>query len=228
MKKILKEKRSRLQMLTWIGLPLVTVGGWFYPLLGFLLLTCMLGSVGIAAFRGRAWCDWMCPRGSFFDLFIKPISINKKIPAFFRHKYTRLFMLGLILTMMGTQWYLAWGDLEAMGLALVRILTVTTAAGILLGIFVQPRVWCHICPMGTLGHMLASGKNQLQISSDCVNCRLCAKTCPMQLEPYKYKSDAVMGNNDCIKCSSCVAVCPKKALSFNNCPSGGTGLEKSA
>lgn len=100
-------EKAGLQMITWLGLPLVAIGGWFYPLLGFLLLICMLGSVGIAAFRGRAWCDWMCPRGSFLDLFVGPISLNRKIPGFLRNKYTRGFMVALIFTVMGTQWYFA-------------------------------------------------------------------------------------------------------------------------
>lgn len=111
-----------------------------------------------------------------------------------------------------------------MGLALVRILTVTTAVGILLGVLIQPRAWCHICPMGTLGHLLSTGKKPLQINDSCVSCRLCAKACPMQLEPYKYKNNAVMGDNDCIKCSTCVAACPKKALSFE----GACGTENKA
>jgi ferredoxin len=38
----------------------------------------------------------------------------------------------------------------------------------------------------------------------------------MQLNPYIYKENGIMGDNDCIKCSICVAACPKKALRFEN------------
>ncbi|MGB9803431.1 4Fe-4S binding protein [Desulfofundulus sp.] len=208
-----KQRRLR-QSLTWPGLPLVAVLGWFYPLLGFLLLGCMAGAVGVALFRGRAWCDWMCPRGAFFDLFVRPFSLKKSIPAFFRSRAVRVFMLCLIFTMIGVQWYLAGGDAAAMGLALVRILTATTAVGIMLGLLIHPRTWCHICPMGTLGHWLSGGKEPLLISGTCVECRTCTRACPMQLKPYEYRAAGTMGDNDCIKCGTCVAVCPRAALSF--------------
>ncbi|RPF42578.1 4Fe-4S binding protein [Thermodesulfitimonas autotrophica] len=212
-----KEKQRKLrQSFTWVGLPLVAVVGWFYPWIGFLLLGCMLGAVGVAVFRGRAWCDWMCPRGAFYDLFIRPLSRRKIIPAFLRSRAVRVFMLGLIFVMIGVQWYLAKGDGAAMGLALVRILTITTIAGIILGLIIHPRAWCHICPMGTLSYWLSKGKEPLFISQSCVDCRACARICPMQLMPYKYRSDGIMGDNDCIKCGSCVAICPSRALSFGS------------
>ncbi|WP_066639446.1 4Fe-4S binding protein [Desulfolucanica intricata] len=209
-----KLKRTSLQALTWVGLPLVAIGGLFKPIIGFLLLGCMIGSVGIAAFRGRAWCDWMCPRGSFFDIIIAPISRRKSIPSFFRYTGVRIFMLMLILTVIGVQFYLGWGDLNAMAMAFVRVLITTTIIGIFLGIIIHPRVWCHICPMGTLGNWISKGKKPLYIDKGCAGCELCAAACPMQLNPSEYKFEKVMGDNDCIKCGSCVAACPKRVLTF--------------
>lgn len=210
-----KQKQRRLrQSLTWVGLPLVAVLGWFYPWLGFLLLGCMAGAVGVAVFRGRAWCDWMCPRGAFFDLFMGPLSRKKTIPLYLRSRAVRLFMLALIFAVIGVQWYLAGGDVVAMGLALVRVLTITTVVGIILGLVIHPRTWCHICPMGTMGQWLAGGKEPLFISSECSGCRTCAQVCPMQLKPCEYRFNGTMGDNDCVKCGSCVAVCPRRALSF--------------
>ncbi|MCL6634716.1 MAG: 4Fe-4S binding protein [Peptococcaceae bacterium] len=209
-----REKRRRLQALTWAGLPLVVIGGWFYPPLGFLLFGCMLGAVGVAFYRGRAWCDWMCPRGSFFDLVLARISPQKRIPSFLRGRAFRSLLLVTIFLVLSTQLYFAWGDLNRMGLAMVRVLTITTSLGIILALLYHPRTWCHICPMGTLGNWISGGKQPLTISNSCVSCKICAKACPMQLMPYEYLSEGVMGDRDCIKCSSCVASCPKKALSF--------------
>jgi DNA-binding transcriptional ArsR family regulator len=80
-----KSRRTKLQLYTWPGLLLVAVGGWFEPLLGFLLIGCMLGAIGIAAYgKGRMWCDWMCPRGSFLDLVLARLSRKSRIPAAFR------------------------------------------------------------------------------------------------------------------------------------------------
>lgn len=212
-----KRKRKRLQSYTWIGLPLVLIGGWFFPKLGFFLLSCMIGAAGVALYKGRAWCDWMCPRGSFYDLFIQKISAKKEIPEFFRKKGFRIFMMSVLLAVLGSQIYFYWGDLNKIGTAMVRILTITTSLGIILGTIYQQRIWCHICPMGTVGNFLSDGKKPLVIGKQCgATCKLCSKACPMQLKPYEYKDEGIMGDNDCIKCSTCVAACPKKALQFED------------
>jgi polyferredoxin len=200
-------------MYTSIALPIVLLGGWFYPPLGFFLLLCMAGAIGIALFNGRSWCDWMCPRGSFYDLFLKKFSRNTTIPAFLRTKWFRTTILLGLLTALGVQVYMSWGNPEAVGLAFVTVLTVTTTAGIVLGAVFQQRAWCHICPMGTIGNWLSKGKKPLYVSKKCKDCNLCAKVCPMQLKPYEYKS-GIMSDDDCIKCNSCVAACPINALEF--------------
>jgi len=122
----------------------------------------------------------------------------------------------LIFTVLCVQIYLAWGDLSAMGLALVRVLTITTVVGILLGWGIHPRTWCHICPMGTVAHWFALRQKPLQTSSSCVACGICAKVCPMQLTPNELDNDN-SAFSDCLRCSSCVYSCPKKALSFDGC-----------
>ncbi|MCL6639148.1 MAG: 4Fe-4S binding protein [Firmicutes bacterium] len=225
MLKEVKARRRKLQSWTWLGLPLVVAGGWFYPPLGFLLFGCMAGAAGIALRRGRAWCDWMCPRGSFYDLFFSKISPKKKIPPLLRTKAFRILMLAMIFIVLGGQLYFAWGDANRMGLAMVRVLTVTTALGIVLALAYHPRTWCHICPMGTLGNWLAKGKEPLVIGGQCTACKACSRACPMQLNPAEFRPEGVMGDNDCIKCATCVAACPQKALRFGNA-AGDTGVEE--
>lgn len=213
-------RRTNLQAYTWVVLPLVAIGGWFYPLLGFLLFGCMLGAVGLSFFRGRNWCDWMCPRGAFLDLFMGPISRKIIIPVFFRNEAVRTFMVLLIFTVIGVQFYLAWGDIPAMGLAVVRVLTVTTVVAILLGWGIHPRTWCHICPMGTVAHWIARRQKPLRTGSSCVSCGICTKSCPMQLTPSEFSNGSAFEHSDCLRCSSCVYSCPKNALSFENDTSG--------
>lgn len=215
MLKEFRKKRSRLQTYTWLGLPFVVIGGWFYPKIGFALLLCMIGAVAVAFYKGRAWCDWMCPRGSFYDLLVRKISRGRDIPGIFRKNGFRIFMLALLFSVLGSQIVIFWGDLNKIGLAMVTLLTVTTTVGIILGSIYHQRVWCHICPVGTIGSYLSEGKYPLNINSKCnAECKLCAKVCPMQLAPYQDRSEGTFGDNDCIKCSTCVAACPKKALHF--------------
>ena len=100
-----------MQLYTWLGLPLVAVAGWFYPLLGFLLIGCMLGALGIAVYgKGRMWCDWMCPRGSFFDLFLDRVSRKRKIPASSGRTESRIAVILALFAVLGTQLYFAWPD----------------------------------------------------------------------------------------------------------------------
>ncbi|MBM7855510.1 polyferredoxin [Desulfohalotomaculum tongense] len=207
--------RFRKQGLTWVVLPVVIAAGWIYPPAGFVLFVCMIGAVGLSFFRGRAWCDWMCPRGSFFDIFFLRVNKSKPVPSWLRSNKLRAFMLAVIFTVLGTQFYLAWGDLHGMGLAMVRLLTVTTIVGIVLAVFVHPRAWCHICPMGTLASWFGKGKEPLYISENCTDCGLCSKACPMGLTPNRDKETGRLMDADCIKCASCTAVCPKRALNFD-------------
>jgi polyferredoxin len=210
-----KKKRTRLQTLTSIVLPAVLIGGWFYPLLGFFLLVCMVGSLAIAWRKGRKWCDWSCPRGSFYDVFLSKVSRRAAIPSFIKTGWFRTVILSALLTALGLQVYFAWGSLAAVGLAFVRVLTVTTAAGIILGTVFHERAWCHICPMGTLGKWTSQDTQSLHVNEQCRNCKLCSKVCPMQLKPYEHKAGA-MHEGDCLKCQSCVAACPINALGFKD------------
>jgi polyferredoxin len=213
MLKELKKKRTKLQTYTSIIFPIVMIGGWSYPPLGVFIVLCMVGAIGLSLFKGRSWCDWMCPRGSFYDIFLKRFSRNKTIPAFLKTTWFRASVLGLLLTALSVQISGAWGDAEELGMAFLRVLTVTTTAGIVLGTVFRERAWCHICPMGTIGSWIAKGRKPLYVNEQCKSCKLCTKVCPMQLKPYEHKAGA-MEHGDCLKCSSCVAACPINALGF--------------
>ena len=77
----IKSRRIK-QYFTGASFILFFIGGWFYPLIGFFIPACMIAGVGLATRKGRKWCDWMCPRGSFADAYLKLISSQKTIPYF--------------------------------------------------------------------------------------------------------------------------------------------------
>lgn len=204
-------------MLYWILLIYLVVG-WFYPAVGLIAIVCMIGPVTMSVFKGRYWCGHICPRGSYYDKLISKVSRNREIPAFLRSNVFRGFMLLLIFTMFGVQMYFAWGDWGAMGRVFWNIIFITTVVGSIFSIIYAPRTWCSFCPMGTLSAMVAPRKHKstfknIHVGEGCIQCKLCAKKCPMQLKPHEANGDEMgLLDGDCIKCGVCVRKCPKKVM----------------
>ena len=60
---------------------IVSLGGIFYPKLGYFLLLVFATLMIIAPFRGRWFCGNLCPRGSFVDFWLGPLSRKLPIPS---------------------------------------------------------------------------------------------------------------------------------------------------
>jgi ferredoxin-type protein NapH len=212
------KKRMVRQLLVWWLLPFVVVGGWRYPVLGYFIPLCMLAGMGIALFKGRYWCDWLCPRGSSFDLFLSRISVGKKIPRFLRTTLFRVLVLMILMTILFTQLPRVWPSIEGMGRVFVIMLSVTTTVGIIAGILTHQRNWCTYCPVGTIGNWFGRGKYPLIIDSACTMCKRCDAVCPIQIKRWEYRpqhgASAVIPEWDCLKCGLCIERCPQKALAF--------------
>ncbi len=194
--------------------------GWFYPVVGFIAFICMIGPVLTSIWRGRFWCGNICPRGNMYDKLLSRYSPHKPIPKFLKSFGFRLFMVFFIFTMFGTQFYFAWGDWNAMGKVFWNIILMTTIVGVVLSFLYAPRSWCNFCPMGSISRWVAPHEDRLpknfknvQISDGCIQCKMCARVCPMQLEPYTCK-DRQLGylHPDCIKCGNCKQACPKQVI----------------
>lgn len=205
-------RRKKSAAIIWWFLPVVAIGGWFYPYLGLLVIGCMFAPVIVGAMRGRHWCGWMCPRGAFFDYLMSRFTPNKPAPAWLRSKGFRIGAMVFLMGMMAVQLSLAWPNPEAMARVFVLLLGITTVAGIVLAVAYKPRTWCTFCPMGTMASWVSHGKRPLTKSAACTDCRVCAKACPMTLQPQQPD----VAHVDCIKCTQCVQRCPKHALAFED------------
>jgi len=193
----------------------VIVAGWRWPLLGFFIPLCMLLGMGIALFRGRKWCDWYCPRGSFYDTLGRSISPEKEIPRMIKGMPLRIGVLAALMVVMAAQLVKRWPDPAGIGMFFVMLLTITTTLGILLALFLHQRAWCFLCPIGTLSHLIGRSRKLLMIDSGlCTECGLCHKVCPVQVKPSAYKKKGVKAvkDGDCLVCGLCAAACPAKAL----------------
>ena len=216
--KIFEKNRKVKQFIMGIVFLVVLIGGWKYPLLGYFIPLCMLLGIGMAFFKGRKWCDWFCPRGSFFDVSIKPISFKKEIPKFFKGLPLRIGMLSFLMLMMALQVIKRWPDPYKIGMFFVILLTVTTILGIILSVIFHQRTWCCFCPIGSMANWVGRGQYSLKIDSKlCTECKLCYKVCPIQVVPFGFKGSGpeIVKDGDCLKCGLCVLSCPKVALKLN-------------
>ncbi|MBC2727199.1 FAD-binding oxidoreductase [Desulfosporosinus sp.] len=218
----------------WLITLLVAIGGLWYPKLGLLVIPIILSLTGLAFFRGRQWCGNFCPHGSLYDYLALPLSLNKKIPSFFKSKgvlglvlawfgYSMTNKLLKTLPTLGTESFL-----DKLGFVFVTTYLMVLIVGGFLSIFIAPRTWCQFCPMGTLqmlsyklGKLLGVAKvtdQKITIAAKekCHNCGKCSRVCPMQLAPYQeFSGKNQFDNEKCIKCSTCVVNCPAKILSLN-------------
>ncbi|MFA4991402.1 MAG: 4Fe-4S binding protein [Candidatus Omnitrophota bacterium] len=141
-------KKSQFIMV-WF-LPLVVIGGFFYPALGYFVIGSMVFMLALSVSRPRHWCWNLCPRGAFLDLWLSRVSLKKPVPGIFARQWFRwvIFVLAagfLISRLARTGW-----DAAAIGLAFVMMCLVSTIIAIILGIATKPRAWCVMCPMGLL------------------------------------------------------------------------------
>lgn len=205
-------------IIQWSLLPLVfiTIGlGWKWPLIGFVVPVVMImGMVG-GVFDGRYVCGNLCPRGGFFDRLMPFVSPKRQIPSWMRSAGLRWTLFAALMGFMVWRITRDPGNVYHWGSVFWLMCTITTAAGVLLALFIHPRTWCTICPVGTVQNALGGHKNQIRIdTAKCRECRLCEKVCPMALEIVKDKPAGVLSTRDCLKCSECVVKCPVSALSY--------------
>ncbi|EKD25851.1 MAG: 4Fe-4S ferredoxin iron-sulfur binding protein [uncultured bacterium] len=216
--KTAKSRRIIKQLIMTIVFLVIIIGGWHYPLLGYFIPLCMLLGIGIGFFKGRMWCNWLCPRGSFFDILIKPISPKKKIPIFFKGLPLRIGILSILMLVMTIQIIKNWPDPYKIGMFFVIFLTISTILGIILALILHQRTWCCICPIGSMVNWIGKRKYPLTIDSKlCMECKLCYKACPIQIAPFDFKQSGldIVRDSDCLKCGLCVSACPKGALELN-------------
>ncbi len=218
MAKIIPKEIRRRHIIQWCLLPIVLITiafGWKFPLLGFSVpIVMIMGMIG-GIIRGRYVCGNLCPRGSFFDRMVSPISRKSAIPQFLRNTAFRWIIFALLMGFMIFRIAQNPTSITHWGLVFWLMCVITTAIGLFLGILIHPRAWCAFCPIGTMQMALGGKKHQLRIDSNkCVECKMCEKACPFALSIVKHKTGGCMLDPDCLKCSECVAVCPRKALSW--------------
>lgn len=219
--KALSKLRHRKQLFMSAIFILLLGAGRFFPVIGYLVPVCMALGIYLGISKGRIWCNYFCPRGSFLDTAGKAVSPGRKIPSFLKRTPFRTAVLLFMFSMMALQVARRWPDFRSIGFFFINLLSAVTLVGIILALLIHQRTWCTFCPVASFSSWFGRGRNPMKIDSSlCVECRLCSRVCPLQLEPYRFKSEGLrdVKEKDCLKCGLCIAACPKKALSQTRNP----------
>lgn len=209
--------RKPSQLIMSLLLPLVVVGGYYCPRIGFVVLGLIAIFMILASQRGRFYCGWLCPMGAFHERFLSLVSLHRPILPVFKSSWFRWLLFGLMMGLMMSRLYMAWGDPKAIGGVFRTMWVLSTGIAIGLGLYFKPRVWCTVCPMGSMQGISSKNTYLLTVEDSCVQCKKCQKVCPISTYPGSFKREEGPGqvpSIECLRCSNCVMNCPKKALSF--------------
>ncbi len=213
--KKLREKKNRklIQYLLAPLVPLVIVGGFYWPYLGYLALAMMVTMLIMVFFRGRFYCGWLCAMGGFHERALAKFSLKREMPPLFKKTWFRWLFVVLLMGLMLSRLVMSGGDPAKVGAVFVMMWTVATAIAIAVGLYFKPRSWCNFCPMGSMQGIMAPNTHILRVTPDCKQCGLCQKVCPLQTNPGDYREQGFVPSLECIRCEYCAVNCPRKALS---------------
>jgi len=131
-------------------LPIIIIGGIFSPLLGYIVFFMMLFFLTLSYFKGRFWCSHLCPRGAFLDLVLSRFSLRNKIPKVFFNTWFKWIFFTAFIVFFILQLVLSPKSPVAIGFVFVRMCIITTVIAVILGVPLNERTWCAVCPMGAL------------------------------------------------------------------------------
>lgn len=212
--------RKRIHWLLVPLVPLVIVGGQYWPYLGYIPIFMLAVMMVTSLFRGRYYCGWLCAMGAFHERVLALFSRKKKMLPVFKAPWFRRLIFVLMMGLLTLRIILAEGDPEKIGAIFVMMWTLSMGIAVAIGLIWNPKSWCSFCPMATFQGTAAPCAYVLRVASSCKGCGICRKVCPIETNAGSFKGQGFVKSSECIRCSTCVLNCPQKALEFNTVPKG--------
>ncbi|HOK00150.1 MAG TPA: 4Fe-4S binding protein [Termitinemataceae bacterium] len=147
-------------VLSVVFVAIVSVGGYFFPFLGFLVIMLIILAVGLSFRYTRYFCGKVCPNGTYLTAVLGKVSRKHRLPPWLYAPELRRALCGFMFFCMINliaRFGQTWAQIGRIFWA-IYILSVGISS--LLGFFFKPRAWCALCPMGTLQETLGSMKKQ--------------------------------------------------------------------
>ena len=199
-------------------------GFFFYLLAGAFsgpVLHYLIAKVGGTLLFGRGWCGWACWTTMVLDFlpWMKPRHGRLKYWGVFRY-----FHFFIILTLVLILWYgFQMRDFDKNSVVEVNWLLLGNFLYYSVGIFLSAilkdnRAFCkYVCPITVLlkiGSRFSITKIEIEKEA-CIECRLCEKYCPMNIQLLNYmKNDQRVLSTECIACQQCVNICPEGIIQY--------------
>lgn len=175
----------------------------------------------------RSFCGLICPFGAlqeFFGIIGKKIFRKRFIVPSIIDKPLRYLKYVVLVVTLYFAWktaglwvdpydpWAAYGHMSAgfESLTTEYLIGTITLAVVLLGSILYDRFFCkYLCPMGAVYGIISkiSPSRIVRNEDTCINCGLCSKSCPMNIDVAKIHK---VTTAECISCQSCVLSCPVK------------------
>jgi len=198
-------------------------GFWFYLFSGIFAgstIHYFIAKIFGTIFFGRGWCGWSCWTAMVLDLFPwkKPKKkVNQKFAKIRYIHFIISFAFVVALYYFSDSGKKSYYEANNELYWLLAGNIIYYIIGFILAYTLKDnRAFCkYVCPVPVFQKVGARySLLKIEINKDaCIDCKLCEKNCPMQVELLKYKDRGKrVLSTECILCMNCTRVCPKEAI----------------
>lgn len=133
----------------------VTIGGYFYPVIGLAVPGLMALAIVLNLRSRRLFCSSACPNGRALSIAMRPVSRDRRLPPLLAKPGIRRALCGFMLFCVVNLLVRSGGGIAAVGRVFWGIYLLSIGISVAVGVAYKPRAWCAFCPMGTLQDTLA-------------------------------------------------------------------------